>query len=919
MTHIRFRRFLRFVSARAFIRWSTGLGKLAMFVALLAHGQVGLAQVQHGLPFVNGAGSAQTGFVWIINRSSSAGTVEISAIDDSGKRFGPVDLSLNAMAAVRLNSSELEGGKAGKGLPVGIGDGEGDWRLELTTELEIEALAFIRTADGFVTAGHDIVQPEFVPASSPGGDDSILYDVSFFNPGSNTEQQSLLRLINTSNTEMVVTIEGLDDKGQAPPGGDVSVTLAAYEAHTVTAQELEEGDTGIEGSFGDGDGKWRLSVSAVASTHGETRPIQVVNLLYGSITGNLANISSEGPRNDPNRGGDGVDYITGGEGDDVLNPGSNDDSYDVVFGSAGNDRIVYSDSGPTAYQALNYRDLSTGIDATINGATNSARVTKGSLGTDTVVDIATPMNASMEPPYGGFGIAGSGHNDTFTLTVADRQWMEVRGEAGNDRIDIRSGIVQVNYRTSTQGINVDLASGSVSNDGFGGVDTIIGDVRELVGGDGNDSLLGSAGGDSLDGRDGDDVINPKDSELGDDSVYGSAGNDRIVYTDSTVQYQGLWYSRPWREARTALDEAGVTITLDGAANTATVDKGSAGTDTIVDIATPLYAGWTTGGLGIYGTKGDDVFNLTLDRQQWMQVAGGEGNDTFNIRTHRWESESLQSSTVRIDYQHAPGGIDLDLRDRRARDDGWGDTDTFTFNDGDFQVRGSDFSDKISGSDGDDRIIGRRGNDVIDGRGGYDELRFDRSGVQNVRVDMREGTATGVWGGSAFLDTTAWWHYGSNSERLVSNTFSYTFSNIERIRGSRNGDDMIAGSDHSDRLDGNGGDDGLYGRGGDDDIYGGDGDDTIEGGAGDDHLEGDGGNDVFLFERGHGGDYIDDFTSGEDILVLLDFNMTKQDLLNNAWAWDEGTGVYIDLTSFGGGTISLGGIHRSDFDASDFLL
>ena len=920
MTHIRFRRFRRLVRARPFIRWSTGLGKLAMFVVLLAHGQVGLAQVQHGLPFVNAAGSAQTGFVWIINRSSSAGTVEIGAIDDSGERFGPVDLSLDAMAAVRLNSSELEGGNSGKGLPVGIGDGEGNWRLELTTALDIDALAFIRTADGFVTAGHDIVQSEFVPASSPGGDDSILYHVSFFNPGSNTEQQSLLRLTNTSNTEVVVTIEGLDDKGQSPPGGDVSVTLAAYEAHTVTAQELEQGDTGMEGSFGDGDGKWRLFVSAVASTHGETRPIQVVNLLFGSITGNLANISSVGPGNDPNRGGDGVDYVTGGEGDDILNPGTNDDGYDVVFGSAGDDTIVYSDSGPTSYQVLNYRDLSTGINATINGVTNTARVTKGTNGTDTIVDIATPMNASKEPPYGGFGIAGSGQNDTFVLTTDDEgQGMEVRGEAGSDRIDIRSGTVVVNYRTSTLGINVDLASGRVSNDGFGGVDTIIGDVTDLVGGDGNDTLLGSAGGDRLDGGDGDDVINPKDNEYGDDIVFASAGNDRVVYTDSTVQYQELWYSRPWREARTALDEAGIVFTLDGAANTASVSKGSAGTDTIVDIANPLYAGWTIGGLGIYGTKGDDVFNLTVDREQWMQVAGGEGDDTFNLRSPRWESDSLQSGTIRIDYSHAPGGIDLDLRDRVARDDGWGDSDSFTFNDGDFEVRGSEFSDTILGSDGNDRFIGRRGNDEIDGRGGYDQLRFDRSGVQNVRVDMREGTATGVWGGSAFLDTTAWWHYGSNSERLVSNTFSYTFSNIERIRGSRNGDDEIAGSDHSDRLDGYGGDDGLYGRGGDDDLYGGDGDDTIEGGGGDDHLEGGSGGDVFLFEPGHGDDYIGDFTSGEDIIALLGFNMTKQDLLNHAWAWGEGIGIHIELTSFGGGTINLGGIHRNDFDASDFLL
>ena len=881
---------------------SAGLGKLLMLAVLLAHGSAGLAQIQHGLPFVNAAGAAQTGFVWVLNRSGSAGTVKIGAIDDSGTRFGPVELSLGAMAAVRLNSSELEGGNARKGLPVGIGNGEGDWRLELTTELDIEALAFIRTRDGFVTAGHDIVRPEYVPASSPGGDSSILHYVSFFNPGSNTEQQSRLRLINTSNVETVVTVRGVDDAGRPPPGGEVSVTLGAQAAHTITAQELEQGDTDFRGSFGDGTGKWRLSVSAVASTDGGTRPIQVVNLLFGSITGNLANISSIGPGNEPNRGGDGIDYVTGGGGDDILNPGTNDNGYDVVLGSAGNDRIVYSDSGTTAYQELNYRDLSTGIAATIDGATNTASVTKGSLGTDTIVDVANPMNASDEPPYGGLGISGSGHDDAFTLTAAVGQWMEVRGAAGNDRIDIRSGAVRVNYRTSTRGVNVDLASGRVSDDGFGGVDTIIGRVREVQGGDGNDTLLGSGSGDRLDGGAGDDVLNPRDNDGSGDSVYASVGNDRIVYTNSTVNWQGLWYSRPWSKARTALDESGIVVTLDGAANTARVTKGSNGTDTIVDVANPLYAGWISGGLGLYGTKGDDTFNLSVDRRQFMVVAGGEGDDTFNLRSHRWVSDSLQGATIRIEYQHAPGGVDVDLQARVARDDGWGDTDTFTFNDGNFEIRGSDFSDTIRGSDGDDSFIGRRGDDIIDGRGGYDTLRFDRTGVQHVVVDLAAGTATGVWGDRAFLDTTGWWLHGSESERLVGNTFSYTISNIERIRGSRTGDDELSGSNGEDRLDGNGGDDTINGRGGDDRLYGGSGEDT------------------FLFGRGDGRDRIHDFTDGEDRIVLMGLGITsKSQVLDNASAWDEGTGVHIDLRSFGGGRIDLVGFHRNSFDASDFLI
>lgn len=859
------------------------------------------AQQQHSLPLVNSAGSALEGFVRIINSSDRAGTVSIHAIDDSGERFGPIELPLEELATTHFNSTDLEEGNPAKGLSGGVGNGDGDWRLELISDLDIEALAYIRTHDGFVTAVHDVAQVELIEGGI-GGADSLLYRVQFFNPGRNRGQVSRLRLINPMGAENVVTISARDDRGNEAPGGDVTVTLAPHEARTITAAQLESGGAGIKGSLGAGSGKWQLFLTPKVQSDGGSRPIQVVNLLNATATGLLANLSSSGPGNDPNRGGDGVDYITGGAGDDVLNPGDNSDSYDVVFGSAGNDRIVFSDSGETAYQSINYREFGTGINATINGTTNWARVTKGSLGTDTIVDIANPMNASGEPPYGGLGIAGSQHDDSFTLTVGRGQWMEVRGEAGNDRIDIRSGSVAVNYRSSTEGIHADLSTGRVSDDGFGGVDTIIGDVRELQGGPGNDTLLGSDSGDRLDGGDGDDVLNPKDNDDDSDNVFGSTGNDRIVYTDSTVRYQNLWYSRPWREWRTALDGSGIVVTLDGAANTARVRKGANGTDTIVDIANPLYAGWTTGGLGLYGTKGDDTFNLTLDRQQWMQVQGGEGNDTFNIRTHRWESQALQSSTVRVDYQHAPGGINLDLRARVAHDDGWGDRDTFTFNDGNFEVRGSDFSDTIRGSDGDDRFIGRRGDDVIDGRGGYDQLRFDRTGVQYVVVDMLAGTATGVWGGRAYLDTTAWWHYGSQSERLVSNTFSYRISNIERIRGSRTGDDELLGSNGDDRLDGNGGDDFIDGRGGNDQLYGGDGDD------------------IFRFDRDDGHDRIHDFGNGQDVLLLVDLGITSKDqVLNNAYAWDEGVGVHIDLTRFGGGRIDLIGLHRFDFDASDFLI
>ena len=115
----------------------------------------GAAQHRHILPLVLAASSAAPeGFVRIVNRSARAGTVRIHAIDDTGRRFGPVTLSLDARKSVQLNSSHLERGNASMGLSAGIGDGQGHWRLELDTTLDIEPLSCARSADGPLASLH---------------------------------------------------------------------------------------------------------------------------------------------------------------------------------------------------------------------------------------------------------------------------------------------------------------------------------------------------------------------------------------------------------------------------------------------------------------------------------------------------------------------------------------------------------------------------------------------------------------------------------------------------------------------------------------------------------------------------------------------------------------------------------------------
>ena len=82
------------------------------------------AQNTHTLPLVRPAFVGQESLVRFVNRSSRSGTVRITAFDDTGRRFGPVFLTLGASRDANITSGDLERGNAAKGLPVGVGDGK---------------------------------------------------------------------------------------------------------------------------------------------------------------------------------------------------------------------------------------------------------------------------------------------------------------------------------------------------------------------------------------------------------------------------------------------------------------------------------------------------------------------------------------------------------------------------------------------------------------------------------------------------------------------------------------------------------------------------------------------------------------------------------------------------------------------------
>ena len=224
---------------------------------------------------VSASDSMRQGFVRVINESDESGSVRILAFDDGGTAAKPIEIQLGASETRHFNAGDLENGNAGKGINAGIGRPvQGDWRLDIETALDVRVLAYVRTNDGFLTAMHDVL-----PRDAQG---RIVAQT--FNPGSNDRQVSKLRLVNTGANAEGVSIEGVDDRGNA--AGPVTLTLASGASRTLSALDLEEGAQGLNGSLGDGAGKWRLFITAGQSVVG-------VSLLE-SASGHLTNLSTMG-------------------------------------------------------------------------------------------------------------------------------------------------------------------------------------------------------------------------------------------------------------------------------------------------------------------------------------------------------------------------------------------------------------------------------------------------------------------------------------------------------------------------------------------------------------------------------------------------------------------------------------------------
>ena len=363
--------------------------------------------------------------------------------------------------------------------------------------------------------------------------------------------------------------------------------------------------------------------------------------------------------------------------------------------------------------------------------------------------------------------------------------------------------------TLAGGSGGDVIDGGDGNDliqGNGGNDDLAGDAGNdtIEGGSGNDTLYGDGGNDVLIGGSGNDYLNPGENIEGYDQVTAGTGNDTIDMSDIVLGAVDINHYDL---------NAGIIATINGPANTGSINKGVNGVTTLIELDNPLSY-W---GMGIGGTAFNDIFTFDVMSGGWGGIYIGGGNNTINVG-------STTGGVLRISYAGSQTGVNANLTTGMISHqfNGVGGNDTINGSGANISLQTSNFNDSVLGSAANERFILQQGNDTLDAGGGFDRLRYDRSGVTAVDVDLQAGTATGNWHGQAFL---------------------HQFSNVEDIRGSRNDDDALAGDGNANRLDGRGGDDYLAGRGGDDTLIGNSGNDTvyINDDFGDATITGSGGN------------------------------------------------------------------------------
>ena len=574
--------------------------------------------------------------------------------------------------------------------------------------------------------------------------------------------------------------------------------------------------------------------------------------------------------NDILDGEGGTDTLLGGGGDDIIIS----DGLDVIDGGEGNDTVDFSGFEENAIDNLNgFNGIIVDLDVNSAGAAGTPGQAGGVLnsppGAVAVAGVVPEANIlqevdEIENVIGSEFDDGLFGNNEVNVLEGEAGNDVIHGFAGDDFLAGGEGTDTVLFAAAPAGVEVNLNT-QVSADEF---DAIVNDGADAV-----FAATGGAGNNVLSGF---------------ENVTGSANEDIIIGDENSNVLNG--------GAGSDTLSGGASGDILNGGDGADVLNGNTGSDT-------LNGGFDndtlTGGGGadiLNGSSGADILN------------GGTGSDTL---TGGGGADALNGG----------GGADLL--------NGGGGSDTLIGGGGADVLVGGGSSDILTGSTGNDTLTGGFGNDTLTGGGAADLLNGGdgadvlngNTGSDTLNGGFDNDTLTGGGGadilnGSGGADLL---NGGGGSDTLTGG------GGADTLNGSV-GADLLNGGGGSDTLIGGGGADILVGGGSSDILTGSTGNDTLTGGFGNDTLTGGSGADTLVFAGAFGNDTVIGF-AGNDLIDLQAFGLAASDIddsaalgtvdANDSIASVVGGDLTLDLTGFGGGTITFEGV--TSIATEDFVL
>jgi len=481
---------------------------------------------------------------------------------------------------------------------------------------------------------------------------------------------------------------------------------------------------------------------------------------------------------------------------------------DILYGGAGNDKIVGLYGNDTLYGESGNDTLSGGEDSDLMF---------GGAGNDYLTgDANMAAIGGVAVQFGNDYLDGGDGNDWMQGDAGDD---ELHGGQGNDSMWGDSG----QYDTLSYGRDYlygdsgddSLVGGGNDDTLFGGAgnDTLLGDGNNLtVANEGNDYLNGEDGNDDLRGYGGNDLLmggNDNDrlqGDAGNDTLDGGDGNDALAGgNDNDILIGGKGADQLWGEIGNdyLIGGASSDTLVGGAGDDTYVFSLGDGADNLVD-----FSGINT----IVFGSGISIGNIKLNTI-------GEGG-IYTLKYSVSDSITIDGlSAAYLKYQFADGTMMtakamLALLDEPLKLAAGNEDTSMVGGRGGDALRGGIGSDSLDGGAGADYLAGGSGDDSIMG-GTDDDLIFGEDGNDSL-------------------------YGGQGNDQLVGGT----------------GNDVMYGESGADRLWGQEGNDTLAGGDDNDYLTGGDGSDVLIGGRGDDMLIAGGtGVKTYVFDLGDGSDTI----------------------------------------------------------------